>query len=71
LDHDGLGSRTLRRGSLLLHPRDRRPDAGCREREEDILLPILEKTGIPWEGGRVEIMVNEHEEGQEHVAITI
>jgi hemerythrin-like domain-containing protein len=33
-------------------------------KEEDLLFPLLERKGVPREGGPVGVMLNEHEEGR-------
>jgi hemerythrin-like domain-containing protein len=36
-------------------------------KEEDRLFPLLEARGVPREGGPIQCMLNEHEEGRRHV----
>ncbi len=36
-------------------------------KEEDLLFPAMEKTGIPRQGGPIGVMLTEHEEGRSHV----
>ena len=36
-------------------------------KEENILFPALEKMGIPREGGPIGVMLNEHDQGREHI----
>lgn len=36
-------------------------------KEEDLLFPAMEKTGIPRQGGPIGVMLSEHTEGREYV----
>jgi hemerythrin-like domain-containing protein len=36
-------------------------------KEEDVLFPELEKSGLPREGGPIGVMLAEHEAGREHI----
>jgi hemerythrin-like domain-containing protein len=42
-------------------------DRGHHGKEEDCLFPLLEQRGIPRQGGPIEVMLAEHEEGRRFV----
>ncbi len=43
-------------------------DACHHAKEEDLLFPVLEKRGVPREGGPIGVMLDEHRMAREHTA---